>query len=167
MISRFFHALLAASVVAGAAAAASYGATHWAPQGRAREFAERWVTAPGHAVYARLTADREAQKKVRAGEERLARAGVDLKMIQDSLVGQELGHAASKTQAEARRLAHLYNVGAWAGAGFVVCLAFTLFLGIESIGAALVLGFKVTLALIFLQGALILGGVLVLAKLAG
>jgi hypothetical protein len=167
MIGRLFHTLLAASVVAGAAAAASYGVTHWVPEGRGRQAVERWLTAPGQAVYARLKEDKTARRKVAAGQERLERAGLDLKKLQDSLVGAELAKGAAKAEAEARRLVHLYNVGAWAGAGFAVCLALALLFGIESIEEALALGFKVTLALVFLQGALILGGVLVLSKLGG
>ena len=167
VIGRFFHALLASSVVAGAAAAASYGVTHWVPEGRTRQAVERWVTAPGQTVYARLKENRTAHKQVEAGQERLEKAGLDLKRFEDSLVGKELAKGAAKTKAEAQRLMHLYNVGAWAGAGFAVCLALTLLFGIESIGAALALGLKVTLALVFLQGALILGGVLVFQKMAG
>ncbi len=167
MFGRLFHALLAASVVAGAAAGASYGVTHWVPEGRIHQAVERWITAPGQAVYTRLKEDQAVRKKVEAGQKRLEQAGLDLKGFQDSLVGAELAKGAAKAKAEARRLMHLYNVGTWAGVGFAVCLALTLLFGIESIGAALALGLKVTLALIFLQGALILGGVLALSKLGG
>jgi hypothetical protein len=140
---------------------------HWVPEGPVREAVERWVTAPGQTVYARLKEDRAARQKVEAGQERLKKAGLDLKKIQESLAGQELVKGAAKATTETRRLMHFYNVSAWAGAGFAVCLALTLLFGIESIGSALALGFKVTLALIFLQGALILGGVLMLSKLGG
>jgi hypothetical protein len=158
VIGRLFHALLASCVVAGAAAGASYGMAHWVPASSARQTVESWVTAPGQAVYARLKEDRAARRKVEAVQERLKKAGLDLKRFQDSLVGPE---------AEARRLIHLYNVGAWAGVGLAVCLALTFLFGIESIGAALALGLKVTLALIFLQGALLLGGMLALSKPGG
>ncbi|MBI5239848.1 MAG: hypothetical protein HY926_05210 [Elusimicrobia bacterium] len=165
MIGRLFHALLASSVVAGTAAGASYGVTHWMPEGAPRDTVERYVTAPGREVCARLRDDKSARRKVDAGRERLEEAGLDLKKLQDPALRAELAKGAAKAKAEAERLVHLYNVGSWAGIGFVVCLALTLFFGIESIGAALALGFKVTLALVFLQGALILGGVLVLQKL--
>ena len=163
MIGRLFHALLASCVVAGAAAGASYGLTHWIPEGPTHQSLELWATAPGQAVYARLKTNPAARKKIEAGLDRLEKSGLDLKRFQDTLVGVEL----SKGAAETRRLLHLYNVSAWAGAGFAVCLALTLLFGIESIFDALALGFKVTLAMIFLQGALILGGVLALSKLGG
>jgi hypothetical protein len=163
MIGRLLHALLASCVVAGAAAGASYGVTHWIPEGPTRQALELWVTAPGQAVYVRLKKDPAARKKVETGRARLEKAGLDLKRFQDSLVGVEM----TKGAAETRRLLHLYNVSAWAAAGFAVCLALTLLFGIESIFDALTLGVRVTLALIFLQGALILGGVLALSKLKG
>jgi len=167
VIGRLFHSLLATSVVAATAAGASYGVTHWLPQGQAHDMIERWVTAPGQAIYARLEKNRTTKKGMKEGEDRLSQAGRDLKKYQDSALGRELSQTMTKAQDETQRLMHLYNVGAWAGVGFVVCLVLTLFFGIESIGAALSLGFKVTLALVFLQGALILGGVLVFQKLAG
>jgi len=167
MIGRLFHALLAASVVTAAAVAGSYGVTHWVPEGRARDLAEGWVTAPGQALYARLDADRSGRKKVPAGHQRIAEAGLDLKKLQDSPLGRDLLKATAQARTEAQRLMHLYNVGAWAGAGFLVCLVLTIFFGVSSIGSALVLGFQVSAAFIFLQGALILGGVLVCRKIAG
>lgn len=141
VFARLLHALLASSVVAGAAAGASYGVTHWVPEGGARETVERYVTAPGREVYSRLR--------------------------EDPALRAELAKGAAKARKEARRLAHLYSVGSWAGIGFVICLAMTLLFGVKSIGAALALGFKVTLTMVFLQGALILGGLLALAKTAG
>lgn len=151
--------------MAGTAAAASYGAAHWLPQGRTQELAERWVTAPGQNLYSRFQGGDQAQKKLEAGQEQLTKAGLDLKKLQDSPLGRELLKAKDKAKAEAQRLTRLYNVGAWAGTGFIVCLVLTLLFGVSSIKSALVLGFKVTLTLVFLQGALILGGVLVLQKL--
>jgi hypothetical protein len=163
MIARLFHALIATSIVAGAALAASYGVTHWMPAGRMQDQAERLLTAPGQAIYAGLESNRAARKMVEAQQKRLAKAGVDLRKLQDSLLGRDM----RKAEAEAVRFMHLYNIGVWAGIGFAACLVLTIFFGISSIESALALGFKVTLALIFLQGALILGGVLVLRKLAG
>jgi hypothetical protein len=167
MIGRLFYALRAASVVAAAAAAASYGVTRGLPQGPARQGLECWVTAPGQAVYAKIKEDPAVRKKVEAGQERLEKAGLDLKSLQDSLVGPQTAKGAAKARSEARRHVHLYNVGAWAGAGLALCLAFALLFGVGSIADALALGLKVTLALVFLQGALILGGVLALSRLGG
>ena len=167
MIVRLFHAAVAPSVVAGAAAPASYGVNHWAPEGRARDALDRWVTAPGQAVYARLQEDRSARQKVAAGQERLEKAGLDLKGFQDALVGYEPAKGAARAKAVARRLTHLYNVGAWAAAGLALCLTWALLFDIDTIIDAIVLGIRVSLALTCLQGALIMGGTLALPKLGG
>ena len=152
MISRLFHALIAAGVVAGAAAAASYGVTHWVPEGKAHDRMERWLTAGGQALCARLP--KNWKKKLSAGRERLQKAGVDPQKFEDAVLG-EMPQASAQT----RRLFHLYNIGAWALAGFILCLVLTILFAISSIKSALALGFKVTLTLLFLQGALILTGV--------
>ncbi|MCX5796827.1 MAG: hypothetical protein NTY77_15135 [Elusimicrobia bacterium] len=167
MIVRLFHTLVATSVVAGSAAAASYGLNHWAPEGRAHDAVERWITAPGQAVYSRLAEDRDARKKVEAGEARLEKAGLDLKRLQDSLVGYEPAKGAARAKAVARRLTHLYNVGAWAAAGLAACLAWALLFDIDTIIDAIFLGLRVSLGLAFLQGALIMGGGLAVSKPGG
>lgn len=167
MTAKILHALIASSVVAGTAAGASYGVTHWVPEGATREAVERYVTAPGQEVYARLKDDKAARRKVEEGKERLEEAGLDLSRLKDPALRAELAKGAARAREEARRLMHLYSVGSWAGIGFVLCLAMTLLFGVRSIGAALALGFKVTLTLVFLQGALVLGGMLALRKLGG
>ncbi|MFA6003740.1 MAG: hypothetical protein WC881_06700 [Elusimicrobiota bacterium] len=167
MIGRLFHALLASSVVVGTAIAGSYGVTHWLPEGRTRDLAERWVAAPGEAIYQRLEENPQleklkdaADKKVEAGKEKLDR-------FNDTRLGREMLKATASTRGRTRRLMHIYNVGAWAGIGFAICLIMTLIFGISTIKTALALGFKVALTLIFLQAALVLGGVLAFHKLAG
>ncbi len=161
-----FHALLATSVVVAAAVGASYAVIRWVPPGSARNAAERWLIAPGEALYARAQ-EHDVQASIREGRQRLARAGIEIRKLQNTPLGRQANQAATKAEAGTRRLLHLYNAGAWAATGFAVCLLLTLIFGVSSIKSALSLGFKVTLFLIVLQATLILGGFLALHKHAG
>ncbi len=146
MISRLFHALLAASVVAGAAALGSYGVSHWVPEGKTHDRLERWFSAGGKALEARLPQN---------WKDRLSAAKERLPQVEDTIVG-EMPQAA----APAQKLFHLYNIGAWTAAGFILCFVMTVLFAVSSLKSALALGFKVALTLIFLQAALIAAGVL-------
>ena len=143
MVKHFFYALLSAGVVTAAAIGADYGAAHWLPEGRAHELAERWITAPGQSLCAKLN-----------GNPRISRLNKNLQeKIKDSALAQDV----FKAKNEAARLMSLYNIGTWTGVGFILCLLLTILLGVSSIKSALVLGLKVTLFFVFLQAALVLG----------
>ena len=143
MVRYLFYALLSAGVVTAAAIGTSYGAAHWLPEGRGHELAERWVTAPGQALYAKLNEHPQIARLNKTVQDK----------IKDSAIAQDM----LKAENETARLMRLYNIGTWTGIGFILCLLLTILLGISSIKSALVLGFKVTLFFVFLQAALVLG----------
>lgn len=167
MAGRLFYALLASSVVAGTAVAGSYAVTHWVPEGGARDMAERWVAAPGETIYRRLEKNRGLDKLKDAAGEKVEAGARKLDQLGDTAAGRDVLKAAAGARGKAKRLMHIYNVGAWAGVGFALCFIMTLIFGVSSIKTALALGLKVTLTLICLQATLVLGGLLLFRKLAG
>lgn len=149
MKAHLLRALLSACVVTGAGFGLGRG-VELLPDGTARDYAERYALEPGRELAERVgdsRAVRKARKKARKGIEAAA------EKAEDALESRGL---------EADRVAALYTTGAWAAAGFVVCLLLTLALGISSAGSALALGFKVSLAFFFLQAALVFGGLALL-----
>ena len=165
MASRILYALVATAVTAGSAGGLSAGVLAL-PKGPAREAVERFLVAPGEALMERLDQGalrrlrKKAEGKMEEGKEKVEEAAEALKEKAEAL-------GAEGAAEQLDRLPHLYNVGAWAGAGFILCLLGTLLFGVSSLKSALALGFKVTLALLFLQGALVFGGVLAYQKLKG
>lgn len=152
MKAKLLMALLSASVVTGAGFSMGR-AVELLPRGRARDLAEKYAFEPGRELAERLgdsRAVRKARKKAQKGIEAAA------EKAEDALEARGI---------EADRVAALYTTGAWAGAGFVICLLLTLALGVSSAGSALALGFKVSLAFFFLQAALVFGGLALLRGL--
>ncbi|MBI2361908.1 MAG: hypothetical protein HYV15_00775 [Elusimicrobia bacterium] len=149
MKAHLLRALLSACVVTGA----GFGlgrAVELVPEGPARDWAERYALEPGRELAERV-GDSRAVKKAR----KTAQKGV-------SAAAEKAEEALESHGIEADRVAALYTTGAWAGAGFVICLLLTLALGVSSAGSALALGFKVSLAFFFLQAALVFGGLALL-----
>lgn len=156
MKGKLLYALLASTVVVGASMAMSAMVLTWVPKGRARDFAEKVLIAPGEVLYERLDGKRKLKQLRKAGEKQLEK-------LEDTKVGAAALDAADKFE----RLPHYYNVGAWALTGFILCFLMTLFFGVSSFKSALALGLKVTVTLIFLQGALVFAGVLAYQRLTG
>lgn len=145
MKAKILAALLATGVVTGAGFGAGR-AVDAMPKGAARDAAERWFLEPGRELAERV-GDSRALRKAR---KKMARK------VEDA--GERAGEALEEAGvADADRVAALYTTGAWAGAGFVVCLALGLALGVSSFISAIGLGLKVSLAFFFLQGALVCG----------
>ncbi|MFA5138494.1 MAG: hypothetical protein WC728_04610 [Elusimicrobiota bacterium] len=157
MKARLLYALLSASVAVAASVASSAAILKFVPKGDRREAVERYLVAPGEMLYERL----HESKRFRKLEERTRDAAEDAK---DRI--EEAGEGFSGLP-QAERLPHVYNVAAWALAGFFLCLLMTLFFGVSSLKSALALGIKVTLTLAFLQGALVFAGILVYQRLKG
>lgn len=160
MKSHLLHSLVAAAVCAGAAAASSAALLSWAPHGKAGAAYERWVLAPGGAVYERLHERKGFRKLQSAAEDALDSAREKAEELREKAAPADSLMTAWERSPKRERLAHLYNVSAWATVGFVLCLLFALFFGISSISHALMLGLKVTLTLACLQGALVFAGIL-------
>lgn len=150
MKSRLLYALLSTSVAVAASVASSAAILKFVPKGGQREAVERYLVAPGEMLYERL----HESGKFRKLEKKVEKAADEAKERLEEFP-------------QAERLPHVYNVAAWAAAGFFLCLLMTLFFGISSIKSALALGVKVTLTLAFLQGALVFAGVLVYQRLKG
>jgi uncharacterized membrane protein len=147
--ARLLHAALAAAVVAGAAFGAGRG-LEVLPEGRLRDAAGSWLLEPGRRL-AEKAGDSRAVRKARKKAQ---------KALDDAADRAEA--ALEDRGVDADRVAALYTTGAWALAGFVVCLLAVLVLGVSTAVDALALGFKVSLLFFFLQGALVLGAYLLL-----
>jgi len=169
-MNRLFLSLVATSVVTASSATMSALVLTYVPKGEWRERAERYLVAPGRAIYERAQdqkdvrkIEKEGQKRIEAGQESFQKAADQIKdEVGKTAAGKEAVKAVS---ARAEKLQHYYNIGAWAVAGFLLCTVMTVMMGISSIAAAISLGFKVTMTLLFLQGMLVFGGLLVLQKL--
>ncbi len=161
MTAKLLYALLSSSIVAGTAWTASNVVMDRLPKGKARKVAERFVLAPGQMLMDKLEDRKDFRKLRKKGKKQLKKSRKKIEkaaeLLQDSLNIKEV--------AEFDRLTRLYNVGAWAIAGFALCLLMTMVMGVSSLKSALALGAKVTLAMIFLQGALVFGGVLIYQSL--
>lgn len=158
MKAQLLYALLSSSIVTGAAWTGSNVVADKLPK-KAREA----VLAPGRTLVDKLEDRKDfrkfrkkAKKKIKKGKKQLKKATAEL---QDKLEDRDLP--------ELDRLTRLYNVGAWAVAGFAICFLMTLILGVSSLKTALSLGVKVTLGMIFLQATLVLAGVLAFQHLTG
>jgi hypothetical protein len=140
--SRVLYSLLGSLVVAGCVLAAGAAIPAWAPKGKARDWAERALTAPGRVLHEKLEDNKDFRRWRKKGRKTL-----------------ETGQEALEETADRLGLLQLYNAGAWAGAGFVLCFLMTLVLGVSSFWDAVALGLKVTLTLVFLQATLVFAGV--------
>ncbi|MBI3299234.1 MAG: hypothetical protein HYZ75_13785 [Elusimicrobia bacterium] len=152
MKAKLLPALLATLVVTGSAFGAGK-AVEALPEGVVRDAGERWILEPGRELAERVGDSRAVRKARKKAARRLEDAA--------ERAGDALEDAGV---ADADRVAALYTTGAWAAAGFVVCLLAAMALGVSSLMSALALGLKVSLAFFFLQGALVCGAVFLVGR---
>lgn len=150
MKSRLLYSLLGSLVVTGSILAAINAVLAWAPEGKASDWAQRALLAPGRALQERLEDSRDFRRWRKKSRKAVASGREQLEEAADRL-GQP----------------HLYNAGAWAAAGFIFCFLMTLVFGVSSFRSAVAMGLKAAVALLFLQAALVFAGAYAYQNLSG